>query len=131
MDVLAVPVSETIPSGYEIVINGGRKRMGLDAVQWATRCQRLGAGELCVNSIDADGTNAGYELALTKAISDAVTIPVIASGGAGEPKHMFEAVSTGGASAALVASIVHYGRYSIRECKEYMARHGAKVRLAW
>lgn len=131
MDVLRVSVSETIPSGYEIVIHGGRKRMGLDAIQWARRCQELGAGELCVNSIDADGTRDGYELTLTRAIVDAVSIPVIASGGAGRPEHMYEAVSTGGASAALIASIVHYGQYSIRQCKEVMASHGAKVRLTW
>ncbi|MGE9984187.1 imidazole glycerol phosphate synthase subunit HisF [Desulfovibrio sp. SGI.169] len=131
MDVLAAPVSEAIPSGYEIVIHGGRTRMGLDALAWARRCQALGAGELCVNSIDADGTRDGYELRLTRAIADAVSIPVIASGGAGEPRHMHEAVSAGGASAALIASIVHYGAYSIRQCKEYMAAHGAKVRLTW
>ncbi|MDR3361284.1 MAG: imidazole glycerol phosphate synthase subunit HisF [Desulfovibrio sp.] len=131
MDVLQVPKSDAIPSGYEIVINGGRKRMGVDALAWAARCQELGAGELCVNSIDADGTRDGYELTLTRAIAEAVSLPVIASGGAGEPGHMYEAVSAGKASAALVASIVHYGRYSIRDCKEYMARRGAKVRLAW
>ena len=131
MDVLAVPVSETIPSGYEIVIHGGRTRMGLDAVAWARRCQELGAGELCVNSIDADGTKDGYELKLTRAIVEAVSIPVIASGGAGEPRHMYEAVSEGGASAALIASIVHFGEYSIRRCKEDMAARGARVRLTW
>ena len=131
MDVLAVPVSEAVPSGYEIVIHGGRTRMGLDALAWARRCQDLGAGELCVNSIDADGTRDGYELKLTRAIADVVSIPVIASGGAGEPRHMYEAVSAGGASAALIASIVHYGEYSIRQCKEYMAAQGAKVRLTW
>ena len=131
MDVLAVPASAEIPSGYEIVIHGGRKRMGLDAIAWARRCQDLGAGELCINSIDADGTKDGYELKLTRAIVDAVSIPVIASGGAGEPRHMLEAVTTGGASAALIASIVHYGQYSIRQCKAYMAEHGAKVRMTW
>ena len=131
MDVLAVPVSAEIPSGYEIVIHGGRKRMGMDAIAWARRCQELGAGELCVNSIDADGTKDGYELKLTRAIVDAVSIPVIASGGAGEPRHMLEAVTKGGASAALIASIVHYGQYSIRQCKEYMAEQGAKVRTTW
>ena len=131
MDVLAVPASAAIPSGYEIVIHGGRKRMGLDAVAWARQCQALGAGEICVNSIDADGTGDGYEIPLTRAVARAVSIPVIASGGAGEPKHMYEAVSMGEASAALIASIVHYGRYSIRGCKEYMASRGAKVRLTW
>jgi cyclase len=131
MDVLKVPVCEAIPSGYEIVIYGGRKRMGMDALAWAVRCQDLGAGELCVNSIDADGTKNGYELTLTRAVVNAVSLPVIASGGAGEPRHMYEAVSAGGASAALVASIVHYGAYSIRDCKAYMARCGAKVRRLW
>jgi imidazole glycerol-phosphate synthase subunit HisF len=131
MDVLAVPVSESIPSGYEIVIHGGRKRMGIDALWWAQHCQELGAGELCVNSIDADGTKDGYELTLTSGIAKAVSIPVIASGGAGTPQHMYEAVSKGGAAAALIASIVHYGEYSIAQCKEYMAAQGAKVRLHW
>lgn len=131
MDVLRVPVSESIPSGYEIVIQGGRRCMGIDAIEWARQCQELGAGELCVNSIDADGTRDGYELTLTRAIVDAVSIPVIASGGAGAPEHMYDAVSKGGASAALIASIVHYGQYTIRQCKEVMAGKGAKVRLTW
>lgn len=130
MDVLAVPVSEAIPSGYEIVIHGGEPH-GPGRPGLGRRCQDLGAGELCVNSIDADGTKDGYELKLTRAIVDAVSIPVIASGGAGEPRHMYEAVSEGGASAALIASIVHYGEYSIRRCKEDMAARGAKVRLTW
>ena len=129
MDVLKVPVSERCPSGYEIVINGGRKPMGLDAIAWARRCEELGAGELCVNSIDADGTKDGYELTLTRMICDAVTIPVIASGGAGAPRHLVDAVTQGGASAALVASIVHYGQYSIAELKTYMAQSGVSVRL--
>lgn len=131
MDVQRAPVSERIPSGYEIVIHGGRKRMGMDALAWARRCEALGAGELCVNSIDADGTKDGYELRLTRAVCDAVSIPVIASGGAGNPDHMYEAVSAGGASAALIASIVHYGQYTIRQCKERMAALGAPVRLHW
>ena len=131
MDVLQVEKSERIPSGYEVVIHGGRKPMGLDAVEWARTCQQLGAGELCINSIDADGAKAGYELSLTRLIVDAVTIPVIASGGAGSPQHMVDAVTVAGASAALIASIVHYGEYTIRECKEYMAAHGAPVRLDW
>ncbi|MBO4313845.1 MAG: imidazole glycerol phosphate synthase subunit HisF [Desulfovibrio sp.] len=131
MDVLAVPPAEAIPSGYEIVIHGGRLRTGLDAIAWARKCEDLGAGELCVNSIDADGTRDGYELRLTRAVVDAVSIPVIASGGAGRPEHLYDAVSAGGASAALIASIVHYGQHSIRECKNVMAAQGAKVRLAW
>lgn len=131
MDVLAVPASETVPSGYEIVVHGGRERTGLDALAWARRCEALGAGELCVNSIDADGTRDGYELRLTRAVADAVNIPVIASGGAGEPRHLLEAVTAGGASAALVASIVHFGQYSIRACKECLAAGGVRTRLAW
>ncbi|MDO4839681.1 MAG: imidazole glycerol phosphate synthase subunit HisF [Desulfovibrionaceae bacterium] len=131
MDVLRVPKSREIPSGYEIVIHGGRVKMGLDALEWARKCEKLGAGELCINSIDADGTKDGYELTLTRAIADAVSIPVIASGGAGKPEHMLDAVTKGGASAALIASIVHYGSYTIRECKEYMAQHGVPMRLVW
>ncbi len=131
MDVLAVPPTETVPSGYEIVVHGGRVRTGLDALAWARRCEALGAGELCVNSIDADGTRDGYELRLTRAVADAVNSPVLASGGAGEPRHLLEAVTTGGASAALVASIVHFGQYSIRACKECLAAGGVRTRLAW
>jgi imidazole glycerol-phosphate synthase subunit HisF len=131
MDVLKVERSAEIPSGYEIVIHGGRKRMGLDAVEWAKTVEGLGAGELCVNSIDADGTRDGYELTLTRTICDSVRIPVIASGGAGNPQHMVEAVTAGGASAALIASIVHYGEYTIQGIKREMAAQGVKVREVW
>lgn len=131
MDVLRVPATPEIPSGYEIVIHGGRKRTGIDALWWAQEAERLGAGELCVNSIDADGTKDGYELTLTRRIADAVRIPVIASGGAGTPEHMAAAVTQGRASAALIASIVHYGEYTIAQCKEVMAQHGVKVRTVW
>ncbi|GAB1409924.1 imidazole glycerol phosphate synthase subunit HisF [Desulfovibrionales bacterium] len=131
MDVLRVPKTETIPSGYEIVIHGGRKHMGLDALWWAQEAERLGAGELCVNSIDADGTKDGYELTLTRLIADHVRIPVIASGGAGNPQHMVDAVTKGGASAALIASIVHYGNYTVSDIKKYMAEQGVPVRTVW
>ncbi len=131
MDVKQVEQTVDIPSGYEIVIHGGRKHMGIDAIAWAIKCAELGAGELCINSIDADGTRDGYELNLTRTICEAVRIPVIASGGAGSPEHMYDAVSKGKASAALIASIVHYGQYTIKQCKEDMAKRGAKVRLAW
>ena len=131
MDVKRVPVTPEIPSGYEIVIHGGRKAMGIDAIEWAKRCEALGAGELCVNSIDADGTKDGYELTLTRLICDAVRIPVIASGGAGSPQHMVDAVTEGRASAALIASIVHYGEYTIGQLKQYMADRGVPVRLTW
>ena len=128
MDVLRTEKSPSIPSGYEIVINGGRKPMGLDAVAWARRCEELGAGELCINSIDADGTLDGYELTLTRMITDAVSIPVIASGGAGAPQHLVDAVEQGHASAVLVASIVHYGQYSIAQLKDHMEKAGVPVR---
>ncbi|ACU91552.1 imidazole glycerol phosphate synthase subunit HisF [Desulfomicrobium baculatum] len=131
MDVLRVPRSENIPSGYEIVIHGGRKHMGIDALWWAKEVERLGAGELCINSIDADGTKDGYELTLTRLITDNVRIPVIASGGAGNPQHMVDAVTTGRASAALIASIVHYGEYTVTDLKNYMADKGVKVRRIW
>ena len=131
MDVLKVGASEAIPSGYEIVIHGGRKRTGMDALEWATTAEALGAGELCVNSIDADGTKEGYELTLTRMISQAVTIPVIASGGAGSPRHMLEAFTEGKASAALIASIVHYGEYTIAQLKQYMSNGGAQMRMVW
>lgn len=129
MDVKRVAKTHAVPSGYEVVIHGGRVDMGLDAVAWAAECERLGAGELCVNSIDADGTREGYELTLTGMISDAVRIPVIASGGAGSPEHMRAALTDGKASAALVASIVHYGEYTIADIKKYLAAQGCKIRL--
>ncbi|MBD5607837.1 MAG: imidazole glycerol phosphate synthase subunit HisF [Desulfovibrio sp.] len=131
MDVLKTGKSEKIPSGYEVIINGGRKPVGLDAVQWAKKCEELGAGEICLNSIDADGVKDGYEMTVTRAVADAVSIPVIASGGAGKPEHLREVLAEGGASAALVASIVHFGEYSIRQCKDYLNSHGIKTRMVW
>ena len=131
MDVLGVPVSEAIPSGYEIVINGGRTPMGLDALAWAKKCQELGAGELCLNSIDADGTKDGFELKLTRLISTAVTIPVIASGGAGNPQHVCEALDQGKASAAIIASIIHFGQYTIKDVKDHCAAQGLPMRMTW
>ncbi len=128
MDVLRVPVTSQTPSGYEIVINGGRTRMGLDAVQWAQRGEQLGAGELVVNSIDADGTKEGYELRLTRMIAEAVGIPVIASGGGGKPEHLYDVLTEGKADAALVASMLHYGEYTVSQIKEYLARRGLKIR---
>ena len=120
MDVKRVGENPGQPSGYEIVIHGGRTPTGLDALAWARRCESLGAGEFCINSIDADGTKAGYELTLTRMIADAVGVPVIASGGAGKPEHLVEAVTEGHASAALIASMVHYGEYDIPGLKRYM-----------
>lgn len=129
MDVLRVEPSAKIPSGYEIVINGGRAPMGLDALEWARRGEELGAGELVVNSIDADGTKEGYELTLTRRIAEAVTIPVIASGGGGKPEHLYDVLTEGKADAALVASILHYGEYTVQEIKEDLAKRGIKVRM--
>jgi cyclase len=128
MDVLAVPVTREVKSGYEIVINGGRTRTGLDAIAWAERGEKLGAGELVVNSIDADGTRQGYAIDLTRRIADAVGIPVIASGGAGEPEHLAEVLTEGHADAALVASMVHYGEYTIAALKQHLIHRGIKVR---
>lgn len=131
MDVLRVPVSERIPSGYEIVINGGRKAMGVDALAWALEGEALGAGELVVNSIDADGTREGYELRLTRLIADAVRIPVIASGGAGRPEHLQQVLTEGHADAALVASMVHFGEYTCSGLKRYLHEQGVKMRMRW
>lgn len=129
MDILKVEQSRDLPSGYEVVINGGRKRMGVDALSWALRGEELGAGELVVNSIDADGTKEGYELTLTRMIAEAVSIPVIASGGAGKPEHLYEVLTEGKADAALVASMVHYGDYTVSGLKQWLHEKGVKVRL--
>ncbi len=130
MDVLRVPPSPAAPSGYEIVTHGGRNRTGLDALAWARRGEELGAGELVVNSIDADGTQSGYELKLTRMLSEAVRIPVIASGGGGKPEHLYDALTTGKADAALVASLLHYGLTTVGELKSYLKGRGVKVRLS-
>ena len=128
MDILRVKPTPAIASGYEIVINGGRTRMRLDAIEWARRGEELGAGELVVNSIDADGTKEGYELELTRMIAEAVTIPVIASGGGGKPEHLYDVLTIGKADAALVASMLHYGEYTVGEIKTYLADRGLKIR---
>ncbi|MBS03102.1 MAG: imidazole glycerol phosphate synthase subunit HisF [Gammaproteobacteria bacterium] len=129
MDVKRAEACRDLPSGYEIVINGGRTPVGIDALTWALRGEELGAGELVVNSIDADGTKEGYEIELTRMIAEAVSIPVIASGGAGKPEHLAEVLTEGKADAALVASMVHYGEYTVGELKEYLYNEGIKVRL--
>jgi len=116
-------------SGYEVIIDGGRLPSGRDALEWAHEGERLGAGELCVNSIDRDGTKLGYDLEITRQISESVSIPVIASGGAGEPRHLYEAFTAGAADAALVASVVHYGEYPIPELKRYLSQRGIEMRL--
>ena len=114
---------------WEIHINGGRIPTGLEAVRWAREVEELGAGEIVLTSMDCDGTKDGYDLEITAAVSQAVSIPVVASGGAGKPEHLAEVVLAGKADAALAASIFHFGEYSIRETKEVMAAHGVPVRL--
>jgi imidazole glycerol-phosphate synthase subunit HisF len=114
---------------WEVHINGGRIPTGLEAVEWALKMEDLGAGEIVLTSMDADGTKDGYDLPITKAVSEAVSIPVIASGGAGHPEHLRQALVDAGASAALAASIFHFGTHPIGETKAYLARHGVPVRF--
>ncbi len=114
---------------FEVFTHGGRTPTGLDAVEWAARMEQLGAGEILLTSMDRDGTQAGYDLALTRAVSRRVHVPVIASGGVGTLAHLYEGLAEGGASAVLAASIFHYGTYSVRECKEYLLARGVPVRL--
>jgi cyclase len=131
IDAKRVEESKEIPSGYEIFIDGGRLPTGIDARNWAKEAEGLGAGEICLNSIDMDGTKSGYDVKLTRMISESVNIPIIASGGAGKIDHIYEALTKGKANAALVASIVHYREYSIKEIKEELDKRGVKVRLQW
>ncbi|MEM6709288.1 MAG: imidazole glycerol phosphate synthase subunit HisF [Pseudomonadota bacterium] len=131
MDIARVDDHEAFPSGYRIVINGGRTPTDLDALAWALEGEQRGAGELVVNAIDTDGTREGYEIPLTRMISEAVRIPVIASGGAGKPEHLAEVLTDGAADAALVASMVHFGDYRVSELKRYLHDQGIKVRLSW
>ena len=118
-----------LPSGFEVVVRGGTAGTGKDAVEWAKQVQGLGAGTILPTSMDADGTQAGYDIPMTRAIADAVTIPVIASGGAGTLEHLYEAIVEGHADAVLVASIAHFGKYTIRQMKEYLRDRGIAVNL--
>jgi imidazole glycerol-phosphate synthase subunit HisF len=129
IDARRVAATAAIPSGYEVVIDGGRTPTGKDAVAWAREGVERGAGEICLNAIDTDGVRAGYELTITRLVADAVRVPVIASGGGGTPQHLTEAVTTGGADAALVASMVHYGDYAVADIKRAMRGAGVAVRL--
>ncbi|MBN2051025.1 MAG: imidazole glycerol phosphate synthase subunit HisF [Spirochaetales bacterium] len=117
-----------MPSGYRVFINGGRVATNLDALQWALQAESLGAGEIVLNSIDADGTTAGYEERLTKMVSQAVGVPVVASGGAGTPEHIYQVLTFAEADAALVASMVHYGTWTISGIKDYLESRGVPVR---
>jgi cyclase len=115
---------------WEVHIHGGRTPTGLEAVNWAQRVEELGAGEIVLTSMDRDGTKDGYDIEVTRAVSDAVGIPVVASGGAGKPEHLADAILLGKADAALAASIFHYGEYTIEETKRLMAQRGIPVRLS-
>ncbi|GIW43564.1 MAG: imidazole glycerol phosphate synthase subunit HisF [Candidatus Binatia bacterium] len=117
------------PPRWEVYTHGGRQPAGLDAVEWAVRMVEAGAGEILLTSMDRDGTRLGYDLELTRAVVQAVPVPVVASGGVGNLEHIYEGLALAGASAALAASIFHYREFSIRECKEYLARRGVPVRL--
>jgi cyclase len=116
-------------AGWDVYSHGGRKNTGLDAVQWATKMAELGAGEILLTSMDRDGTKSGFDLALTRAVSDAVSVPVIASGGVGSLAHLADGIQIGGADAVLAASIFHYGEYSVQQAKHFMAERGIPVRL--
>jgi cyclase len=128
MDAKRVPASAAIPSGYEVIIDGGRTATGRDALAWAKEAVERGAGEICLNAIDTDGVRNGYELTITRLVADAVSVPVIASGGGGQPAHLVEAVTAGGADAALVASMVHYGDFTVGAIKDAMRAAGVCVR---
>jgi cyclase len=119
--------NKEMPSGFELVVSGGTKPVGQDAIKWAKKCQELGAGVLLPTSMDGDGTQAGYDLEFTKAISDVVDLPVVASGGAGKLEHFYEAVVSAGAQILLAASVFHYRLISIREVKEYLSDKGLNV----
>ncbi|OAM51719.1 imidazole glycerol phosphate synthase subunit HisF [Methylovorus sp. MM2] len=121
--------AKQVDDHWEVFTHGGRKATGLDAVEWAKKMVALGAGELLVTSMDRDGTKIGFNLPLNRAISDAVDVPIIASGGVGNLMHLVEGVQEGGADAVLAASIFHYGEFTVREAKEYMQQHGIEVRL--
>lgn len=114
---------------WEVYINGGRKPMGIDAVEWAVKCEQLGAGEILLTSMDEDGQKNGYDIALTKAVSERVNIPVIASGGAGALEHFYDALTTGKADAVLAASLFHFGEIPIPQLKEYLNKKGIPVRM--
>ncbi len=122
---------DAMPSGYRVFVDGGRTSTERDALEWAKEAERLGAGEIVLNSIDADGTQNGYETHLTRMISEAVGIPVVASGGAGAPEHLLEVFHEGRADAALIASMVHYEQYTVNGIKKFLADRGVPVRKTW
>ena len=127
--VVAIDAKQTSPGKWEVFTHGGRKNVGLDAIEWAKTVERLGAGEILLTSMDRDGTKAGFDLELTRAVAEAVGIPVIASGGVGNLEHLADGVQQGKADAVLAASIFHYGEFTVRQAKEYMRDRGIEVRL--
>jgi len=131
MDPAGVTKSDKFPSGYEITIEGFRKRTGLDALQWAKHAEELGAGEIVVNSVDADGTQEGFEINLTRLIAENVGIPVVASGGGGTCQHLIDVFNKGKADAAIIASMIHTGRFTIRQIKDKLIAAGIPIRQKW
>ena len=127
--VVAIDAKQTTPGKWEVFTHGGRNNTGMGAVAWAQQVEKLGAGEILLTSMDRDGTKIGFDLQLTRAVSDAVDIPVIASGGVGNLDHLVAGVKEGHADAVLAASIFHFGEYTVRQAKEYMAKHGIEMRL--
>ncbi|GAB1233299.1 imidazole glycerol phosphate synthase subunit HisF [Ferrigenium sp. UT5] len=127
--VVAIDAKQTAPDKWEVFTHGGRRATGLDAVEWARKMQTLGAGEILLTSMDQDGQKRGFDLALTRAVTDALEIPVIASGGVGNLQHLADGVKIGGADAVLAASIFHFGEYTVQQAKQFMAQQGIEVRL--
>ena len=127
--VVAIDAKQVAPGKWEVFTHGGRKATGLDAVEWARKMQSLGAGEILLTSMDQDGQKRGFDLALTRAVTDALEIPVIASGGVGNLQHLVDGVKLGGADAVLAASIFHFGEYTVQQAKQFMAQQGIEVRL--
>ena len=127
--VVAIDAKQVAPGKWEVFTHGGRKATGLDAVEWAQKMQTLGAGEILLTSMDQDGQKKGFDLALTRAVTDALEIPVIASGGVGNLQHLADGVTLGGADAVLAASIFHFGEYTVQQAKQHMAQQGIEVRL--
>ena len=127
--VLAVDARRTGEERWEVYVNGGRTPTGLDVLAWVRRGVELGAGEILLTSMDKDGTKDGYDIPLTRAVSEAVNVPVIASGGAGELEHFYDVLTAGKADAVLAASVFHYGQFTVRQVKEYLRSRGVEVRL--
>jgi cyclase len=127
--VVAIDAKQVASGKWEVLTHGGRKATGLDAVEWAKKMQNLGAGEILLTSMDRDGQKSGFDLALTRTVTDALEIPVIASGGVGNLQHLADGVKLGGADAVLAASIFHFGEYTVQQAKQFMAQQGIEVRL--